>query len=657
MDNKGESRKGGVEDIMTNVAVEKKGKRAWYEWFFVVVLLLYPFRHVNIGLDLWDTGYSYANFLYMGMEHMDPMWLFSTYLANVIGHIFTLLPGGETLLGMNIYTSVFVSALALTGYFFCTGKLRIPAGIVFLGEFVAVSLCWCPTAVLYNYVTYVFYLCSVIFLYRGLAERKNKFLFVAGVLLGTNVLVRFSNLAQAAMIVGVWAYGVICGLEESKEESTNGWKRCKAVMGKSWSHIWRDTLWCLGGYLAALAVCMGYMALRYGLDEYVQGILQLFTMTEGATDYKPTSMIYSLFDSYIRNLYWFKRLFTFVFIAFVICNVGKIVLHYTKLDKRNEGITSVIRMLGKVLSISIGLVMCYWMLENKFYSLNYALYHSMQSPVIVFLMVIMLLAVINVLLRRIPKEEKLISGLVILIIIITSLGSNNGVFPSINNLFIAAPFAFWQFWKICMEWKAIKLRKLELSVFPIKAVLGVFLALMICQSVGFGTKFVFVETRGATQTVAEVSNNEVLAGIKMNPERAEWLEELTAYVQDQGLQGQEVILYGQVPSLSFYLQMPSAFNPWSDLRSYTFTRMQESMGQVSAELRATLAASSEGDDVDAPVVIVEKNYYETVKDMQTNAPDATDAAVLKWSLIGDFMEEFGYGLIFENEKFVVFEMQ
>lgn len=642
---------------MTNVAVEKKGKRAWYEWFFVVVLLLYPFRHVNIGLDLWDTGYSYANFLYMGIEHMDPMWLFSTYLANAIGHIFTLLPGGETLLGMNIYTSVFVSALALIGYFFCTSKLRIPAGIVFLGEFVAVSLCWCPTAVLYNYVTYVFYLSSVIFLYKGLAERRNKFLFLAGILLGINVLVRFSNLAQAAMIVGVWAYGIICALEESKEEGAIGWNRCKAVMGKSWSHIWRDTLWCLGGYLAALAVCLGYMALRYGIGEYVQGILQLFTMTEGASDYKPVSMIYSLFDYYIKHLYWFKRVFTFVGIAFVIYNVGKIVLHLTKLDKRNERITSAIKILGRLICIGIGLVMCSWLFVNKFFTFNYALYVSMLSPAIVFLMLTMLLAVVNVLFRRIPKEEKLISGLVLLIIILTSLGSNNGVFPSINNLFIAAPFAFWQFWKICMEWKAIKLCKLELSVFPVKAVLGVFLMLVVCQSVGFGTKFVFVETRGATQTEAEVSNNDVLTGIKMNPERAEWLEELTTYVDEQQLQGHEVILYGQVPSLSFYLQMPSAFNPWSDLRSYTFARMQESMEEVSDELRAILAASSDGEDVNAPVVIVEKNFYETVKDMQANDSNTIDAAVLKWSLIADFMEDFGYEMTFDNEKFVVFEMQ
>ena len=51
------------------------------KYLFPAILLLYPLRHINWGLDLWDTGYNYANFQFMGTDHMDPMWLFSTYLA------------------------------------------------------------------------------------------------------------------------------------------------------------------------------------------------------------------------------------------------------------------------------------------------------------------------------------------------------------------------------------------------------------------------------------------------------------------------------------------------------------------------------------------------------------------------------------------------
>lgn len=35
-------------------------RRLW-EFVFVAVLVLYPLRHIAWGLDLWDTGYGYAN--------------------------------------------------------------------------------------------------------------------------------------------------------------------------------------------------------------------------------------------------------------------------------------------------------------------------------------------------------------------------------------------------------------------------------------------------------------------------------------------------------------------------------------------------------------------------------------------------------------------
>lgn len=85
---------------------------------------------------------------------------------------FSLLPGAGTLIGMNFYTGLSISLLAVLGYYFCTKVLKIPALLVFLGEFTAVSFCWCPTGSFYNYVTYVFYLVSVVCLYLGLARGK-----------------------------------------------------------------------------------------------------------------------------------------------------------------------------------------------------------------------------------------------------------------------------------------------------------------------------------------------------------------------------------------------------------------------------------------------------------------------------------------------------
>lgn len=612
---------------------EKSRIRITYELFFILVLLLYPLRHMNIGLDLWDTGYSYANFLYMGTDHMDPMWLFSTYLTNVVGHFLTVLPGGETLLGLNFYTGLFASALALIGYFFCTRRLGIPKGITFLGEFMALSLCWCPTGSFYNYLTYLFFLLGVLFLYLGLAQQRWKYLFVAGIMLGINVFVRFSNLAEAAMIVGVWAYAVIEGLEERKAEQ----KTLSQCLRGIWSKIWRNTLWCLAGYLAAVLVLFGYISIRYGAGEYIQGIMRLFAMTEGATDYKPTAMLYSLFQAYIINLYWFVRICFFGVVAFAFYNVIRWLGQLAWRLKCPSGIISWVKWIARILCVIIGFVMLVWLYKGEFYSFYYNQYHSMLGPSIIFLMVTMVIAAIRIFTPGVHKEEKLISGLVILVIIFTSLGSNNGVYPSINNLFVAAPYFFWQFWKMCVEQKQVRIWKISVDLFPVKAVLAVLMLMILMQSIGFGTEFVFVEAHGAQETVAQVENNPVLKGIKMSPERAQWMEEITDYVNEQKLQGQEVILFGGIPALSFYLQMPSSFNPWSDLESYTYATMQESMEVVAREVRSR--------QKDAPVIIVERNYLER-ENKETSE---------KWQLIVNFMEEFAYQQTFANEKFVIFE--
>ena len=122
-----------------------QGFKAW-ELLFLAVLVLYPMRHVTIGGDLWDVGYNYGNFAYFSEGVLGKTWFFSTYLASVIGHVLTQLPFGHTVVGMNVYTGLFASALAVTGYLFCTRVLQISAIAAFAGEFLALSMCWCPTA-------------------------------------------------------------------------------------------------------------------------------------------------------------------------------------------------------------------------------------------------------------------------------------------------------------------------------------------------------------------------------------------------------------------------------------------------------------------------------------------------------------------------------
>lgn len=628
----------------------KQGKLGWNgkvmaEVCFLLILILYPLRHVSWGLDLWDTGYNYANFTYMGLEHMDPMWLFSTYLANAVGHLLTRLPFGGTLVGMNVYTGLSVSLLAVIGYWFCRRKLGIPAWIVFVGEFAAVNLCWCPTALLYNYLTYILFLGCVLLLYIGLTEKKKRALFAAGICLGLNVFVRFSNLPEAAMIVAVWAYAVIEGLE------TAGTKK-----GKIFSQACRHTLWCLGGYLSAILVLLGYLHIRYGLGAYVEGIRRLFAMTDTATDYQAASMLRGMVYPYMDMLYWVEHIMVFAAAGIVIFSVMKYLAEHRAI-KKNAAVSRLFSIGGNVIVILITCVMILWLYRsklvsflflgttneglqewyrNKFVSFLFYSYDSMYRPSVLFLMLTMVIGVLRVLQKGCPKKEKLISGMVVLIVLLTALGSNNGVYPSINNLFVAAPYTLWQSVKfIGWTWKnkTGKAKWLQrISLFPVKQVLCAMLLLFLIHGVGFGAMFVFAEATGVQDVSTEVSNNEVLAGVKMSPERAKYMTELTAYVEENHLQGREVILYGKIPSLSFYLQMPSAFNPWSDLPSYSVSVMEEELQKLDGE---------------RPVVIAEKNYgvYEAEKILQDE----------KWQLISQFMKQNGYRLTFSNDKFYVWQ--
>ncbi len=682
------------------------GRKNLLENIALVLLFFYPLRHISWGLDLWDTGYNYANFQYMGTEHMDPMWLFSTYLATVVGNLLTRLPNGGTLLGMNLYTGLFASLLGLLGYFFCTRGLKMPRQIVFVGEFAALSLCWCPTALLYNYLTYVLFLGCVVLLYYGLTREKRGCLIAAGVCLGANVLVRFSNLPEMAMIAAVWAYDVILWLEERGRSTGKGKvqdqgegqgedqgkrknrgkrqslpaavRRARAAaLSGFWRRLLAHTGWCLLGYVAAVVVWLGWIQLCYGLDEYAAGIGRLFAMTDKAADYKPASMIMGTVGIYVENLYWAVRIMVILagglamfaaagFAEGMLCSVGKRLEGRTAADMPQKkariiqrtarvlrAAAHVIHIAARVLWAAVSAAMLWWLYDRGFCSFLFYTYDSMLRPGILFLMLTMLIGVIRIFRRDSLKEEKLISGMLILVILLTSLGSNNHVFPSLNNLFVAAPYTLWESWRFIRYGKDKKFKHhLMISSFPVKGILAAFLAMCLFQFCLFGAGFSFAEATGVQDVSARVENNEILKNIGMSPQKAQWMMEISAYVEENGLRGKEVILYGNIPALSFYLQMPSAFNPWSSLDSYSRGAMEEALGKVAEGMA----------EKEAPVIILDWEYVLYMEggsaaleaagiDERRRSKIAEDN---KLPLLIDFMEEWHYQQTFDNGKFMVY---
>ena len=171
----------------------------------------------------------------------------------------------------------------------------------------------------------------------------------------------------------------------------------------------------------------------------------------------------------------------------------------------------------------------------------------------------------------------------------------------------------------------------------------------------FGRNFAFAEGTGIQDIDAQVTNNETLKGVWMSEERAGWMQGISEYVNERGLAGRDVLIYGQIPALSYYLQMPAAFNPWPDLDSYQSGQLEQDMLKMQERMDA--------DASDRPVVLLEKKYavyLEAGEDaLEALQPTERERSLIvdnaKLLLIGKFMEDYGYEKTFENEKFVIFE--
>ena len=248
---------------------------------FPVILILFPLLKVNQGIDLTDTAYSLGNYAFFGQNTV--LWTLLTFLSNVLGFFFTKLPFGGTMLGMKVYSSLLISAMALLGYRFF--RTKMPAVIVFLAELSAIGMCWCPSVILYNYMTYALLLTAVILLFRGLVRKHPGCLVAAGVVLGLNTLVRFPNNGlEVLLILTLWYYGYL--------------------KKKPLAEIAKETGLCIAGYAAGFVAVLAGMMLLYGTGTLGTMIEGVFGMAGSASDYTFGEMLGMITDAYLHGAGW-----------------------------------------------------------------------------------------------------------------------------------------------------------------------------------------------------------------------------------------------------------------------------------------------------------------------------------------------------------------
>ena len=576
-----------------------KKNQNFMSWIFLVVIIMYPFLHVNVGIDVTDTGYSLGSFLFepqMGEEWV----LFATYLANLTGSLFAMLPFGNTMLGMNIYTSAIVSLSGAMAYIFL--KKKIPTWIIFLGIFMAESLCWCPTIILYNYLTYFLFTLLVIFLYMGLTQKRS-YLFWAGIVLGLNVMVRFPNLAQAALILAVWYYGWL------KKD------RFQLVL--------QNTLLCIGGFITGLAVVLAEISIQYGLNSYISMITHLFNMSSSSGDgHSLGSMLFAIVDAYFVAFRW-------LLYPLALTIAGLFAFRMVRNHRILIKTGLVLYFIGMLLLLRV-------LYGRGMFNLKYYTYESMFQWVAIFLILSIVTMLMVMTQKEHQAEEKMLAFIILLVILVTPLGSDNYLYPIMNHLFLIAP--------ISLYWM---LQKGKNAALPVKMMLAMILAVTLIQSIAFGYTFVFRDGTQGEALTTEMTNNRVLKGMKTSEQKAAMLTSVTKYVYDNDLTGNEVILYGNIPAMSCFLEMPAALTTsWPDLATYRVESMKAELKQLKKEDEMPVIMLSAGVAAWMSEDLEEMTKLEITPEKYQNDD--------KVELIRQFIMEQQYSEVYANDMFVIY---
>ena len=576
---------------------------------FPVILILFPLLKVNQGIDLTDTAYSLGNYAFFGQNTV--LWTLLTFLSNVLGFFFTKLPFGGTMLGMKVYSSLLISAMALLGYRFF--RTKMPAVIAFLAELSAIGMCWCPSVILYNYMTYALLLTAVILLFRGLVRKHPGCLVAAGVVLGLNTLVRFPNNGlEVLLILTLWYYGYL--------------------KKKPLAEIAKETGLCIAGYAAGFVAVLAGMMLLYGTGTLGTMIEGVFGMAGSASDYTFGEMLGMITDAYLHGAGWMAYM--------VLCILPGIPFFAIQKER-----FPLLRKVVYCICIAfLFIVLGRWGMFNfKYYQKEAALQWG-----VVFLILSLGICVWMLFSRMQDCEWKLIAAMSLIVILITPLGSNNYVWPALNNLFFVAPITFWTIYRFARWGRPYLDVTGKVPLFSVKAMTMAMVVAFLIQAVGIGCNYVFLDGEDGHKRDTTVEGSRILRGMKTNAANAGTLEELNTFMLENNTEyrNKKVILYGNIPGLSYYLhKAPAVYTSWADLDTNSYERLAEDLNTLNQTMT----------EEDRPLVIFSEEIMAQVLDLQENGM-AGEGSVWEQKLkaILDFMTVNEYRKAFENEKYAVF---
>lgn len=529
-----------------------KDRRKIIENLFIPILLVgLCFFKVNRGIDLTDAGYN-IDFFHHYNEYSGTAFI-AIWGSVFLGHLFTLLPGGTTWLGIVAYCQIIWVLLALTAYFFC--KRYFSCYMVAIAEALAILYCWNPSVVLYDYLSFLLFQVGIILLINGIENDSWKYMALAGVILGIDVFVRIPNVVYCMSIGLLWGYAIF--------------------EGKKWKWTLQRTFICFASYIMGAAIPLTVILTKYSWNEFKVAIFNLFALSENRSNYgivyMATQTLQTIFSQWYRiRLSWNPSTATMLPITSFILLVG---------------------IIACILDLFVTK-------DTKYRILN--------------------LAYLGVL-------------------YVTPLGSNNGVYLSMLNMFLLLPLEIAAIKRLLDKFSM----KMCRTVAIIKVLCGVVATIFAVEIGLFGIRFTWKDS----PTDSINNPHSYLDGMATSAERAEELQDLEMIFQKNGWTGNYGILYCDAPGLAAILDLkPVMLSQWADWPTYSDDNFEKGI------IRAHQLVKQK----EYPIVILNCAYYEVYEGLATEENTEQVQITEKYYLLAKFLRDNDYECTYSTNNYRVY---
>jgi len=250
-------------------------------------------------------------------------------------------------------------------------------------------------------------------------------------------------------------------------------------------------------------------------------------------------------------------------------------------------------------------------------------------------------------------HKKILAIIVLVVTYITCLGSNNAMYPIVNNLFIVAPYTLWCIY----EWlKMVYSDKNKTSWISAVRFGGgitvvVISAALMFQGVIFHSSFALQDGDDGQERTAMISDYSKTNHIYTTQSNALAIQGVMDYMEANAQNVDEVVLFGDVPGFGYLCNKSSALTTfWPDLNSYTYDEWTTDMRAVELQIEggrtapyiitSIQVAAWEGGDPEAMAYFgIDTEEYE---------------ANQKLNDLVEFMSDFGYSQVYCNDAYSVY---